>query len=106
MAGITLAKVNLPTTNHVIGNRREVCVDATLDNAYTVGGYALTPKTLGVDLVTDFIRAEATTTGHQFVYDYANSKLKVYLSGTEITASVDLSTVVCRISAHGKGPGL
>lgn len=103
---ISLAKVNLATTNHVIGNRREVNVDATLDSSYPTGGYALTPKTLGVDLVTDYVAAFATTTGHTFAYDYANSKLLAFSGGTQVSNATDLSAVVIRITAHGKGSGI
>ena len=100
---ITIAKVNVDSRNHVIGNRREVCVDATLDNSYPTNGYALTAATLGVDMSLDFIVAFATTTGHTFAYDYANSKLKAYSGGTEVSNATDLSAVVVRIVAHGKG---
>lgn len=103
---IAIAKVNTAGTNHVIGNRREVCIDATLDSSYPTNGYALTPATLGVDGALDFIMAFATTTGHTFAYDYAAKKLKAYSGGTEISNATDLSAVVVRIVAHGKGNGL
>lgn len=102
---ITIGQVNLPSRNHVIGNRREVVMDATLDNSYPTGGYALTAATLGIDIALDFVQAIATTTGHTFAYDYANSKLKAYSGGTEITNATDLSAVVVRLIGHGKGYG-
>lgn len=103
---VAIAKVNLASTNHVIGNRREQTTDITLDNSYPTGGYALTPTQLGVDGVTDFIIAFATNTGHTFTYDYANKKLMAWNGTTQIANAVDLSAVVVRVIAHGKGAGI
>lgn len=100
---IAIGKVNLATRNHVVGNRREVVADVTLDNSYPTGGYALTPATLGVDGATDYILAFATTTGHTFAYDYANSKLIAFSGGTQVSNATDLSAVVVRVIAQGKG---
>ena len=52
---ITLAKVNLDKRVHVKGNRWEVITDATLDNSYPTGGYALTYKKLGIDYEKEYI---------------------------------------------------
>jgi hypothetical protein len=100
---ITIGKVNLDSRNHVIGNRREICVDVTLDNSYPTGGYTLATSTLGVDGVTDYVFAQATTTGHLPVYNYATKKLMVFSGGTEIANATDLSAVVLRLIAQGKG---
>lgn len=100
---IALGKVNLQTSNHSIGNCREVCMDGTLDNSYPTGGYSLTPLQLGVEGVTHYIRADATTTGHTFAYDYANKKLLAFSGGSQVSNATDLSAVVIRIVAHGKG---
>lgn len=103
---ITIGQVNLPNRNHVIGNRREVQCDVTLDSSYPTGGYTLTPATLGVDGVTDYIIGFATTTGHTFTYNYATSKLMAWNGTTQIANAVDLSAVVVRVIASGKGSGL
>lgn len=103
---ISLAQVNVPQRNHVVGNRREVVVDVTLDNSYPTGGYALTPATLGVDLALDYIFALPTTTGHVFAYDYANKKLMAFSGGSQVANATDLSAVVVRVVAQGKGSGI
>lgn len=100
---IAIGKVNLANRNHVVGSRRQVIVDVTLDSSYPTGGYALTPATLGVDGATDFIQAVATTTGHTFSYDYVNSKLLAFSGGTQVSNATDLSAVVIRLIAQGKG---
>lgn len=100
---LTFAKVNLDNRNHVLGNRREVVLDVTLDNSYPTGGYALTPATLGVDGATDYVFAQATTTGHLPVYNYGTKKLMVFSGGTEVSNATDLSAVVLRLIAQGKG---
>jgi hypothetical protein len=100
---ITLSKVNLGSTNHVIGNRREINVDFTLDSSYPTGGYALTLATLGVDGVTDHVIAFPTTTGHTFTYNYSTQKLMAFVGGTEVSSTTDLHTVVGRLVASGKG---
>jgi hypothetical protein len=100
---IAIGKVNLDNRNHVIGNRREIVVDVTLDNSYPTGGYTLTPTTLGVDGVTDYVFAQATTTGHLPVYNYGTKKLMIFSAGTEVANTTDLSAVVLRLIAQGKG---
>lgn len=100
---ITIGKVNLGNRNHVVGSRRQVAVDVTLDNSYPTGGYTLTTSTLGVDGVTDFVQAGATTTGHLPVYNYSTSKLMMFSGGTEVANATDLSAVVLRLVAQGKG---
>jgi hypothetical protein len=99
---ITLGQQNMPTRNHVVGNRRQVVVDGLLDSSYPTGGYALTFVTLGIDGVPDYVTATSPS-GHDFGYDYTNQKLKAFLSGSEVTAATNLSTVVVRITAQGKG---
>lgn len=106
MAGIVLAKVNVDQRNHVKGNRREVCIDATLDSSYPTGGYALTAVTLGVDGSLDYVIAQPTNSGHVFAYDYANKKLMAWSGGTQVSNATDLSAVVVRIIASGKGAGI
>lgn len=103
---ITIAKVNTDDRNHVVGNRREVVRDVTLDNSYPTGGYALTPATLGVDGALDYIVALPTTTGHVFPYDYANKKLMAFSAGSQVSNATDLSAVVVRVVAQGKGSGI
>lgn len=100
---ITIGTVNLSNRNHVVGNRREVVCDVTLDNSYPTGGYTLTLATLGVDGVTDYVFAFATTTGHTFTYNYATSKLMAWNGTTQIANTTDLSAVVVRLVAQGKG---
>jgi hypothetical protein len=100
---ITIGKVNLDNRNHVLGNRRQVVVDVTLDNSYPTGGYALSLATLGVDGVPDYVIASATTTGHLLVYNYSTSKLMAFNGTTQIANTTDLSAVVVRLIAQGKG---
>lgn len=103
MAGIVFGKVNLDRRNHSIGNCRETCVDITLDNSYPTGGYALTPAQLQVDWLLHYVHAMPTTTGHVFAYNYATSKLMAFSAGSEVANTTDLSAVVVRVVAHGKG---
>lgn len=100
---IAIGKVTLDNRNFVIGNRRQVVVDVTLDNSYPTGGYALSLATLGVDGVTDYVIATSTSTGHTFSYNYSTSKLMAFNGTTQIANTTDLSAVVVRLIAQGKG---
>jgi len=107
MAGLSLAQVNTPRRNHVIGNRREVVTDFTCDTSYPTGGYALTAATLGVDLSLDFVQVSGSPGGYSFEYDYSAKKLKIWASqGTEVSNATDLHTLTGRLVAHGKGFGI
>ena len=99
---ITLGKSLVATRQHVIGNRRQVVIDGTLDSTYPTGGYSLTPQQLGVGDEFDFVSA-TDSVGHTYGFDYSANKLKVFSGSSEVTLSTDLHTVVCRIVAQGKG---
>lgn len=102
---LVLGRVTMGGRNSVLGDRREIVVDATLDSSYPASGYPLTARSLGFDSL-DWVLPIATTSGHTFGYDYAFSILHVFIRGAEVTAATDLSAVVLRIVAHGKGSGL
>lgn len=100
---IAIGKVNLDSADHVVGNHREKIVDVTLDSSYPTGGYTLTQAQLGIDWKPYFILAVPTTTGHDAVYNYSTGKLMMFSGGTQVTNATDLSAVVLRVIAKGKG---
>jgi hypothetical protein len=103
---LTLASVNVPDRSYVTGDRVEVIRDFTCDASYATNGYALTASTLGLsnlDFVNATVQAGPTATITGFTYDYVNSKLKALAGAAEVANATNLSTVVGRLVAKGKG---
>ena len=61
---------------YVVGDRREVIVDITLDASYPTGGEAITPADLSLNDIHWLMAAP--NGGLMFEFDHANSKLKAF----------------------------
>jgi hypothetical protein len=104
----------------VPGNLQYRIVEVTFHaSTYAAGGESFTASDLGWDKI-EFVSignvedASGTDVAYFAVYDYANSKIKVYngdasntstdLSSTiEVANSIDLSNVTARIMVYGRG---
>ena len=103
---LTFASVNAPDRSYVTGDRVEVIRDFTCDASYATGGYPLVASTLGLsnlDFVNAVVQPGPTATISSFTYDYTNGKLKAVAAGAEVANAPNLSTVVGRLVAKGKG---
>lgn len=92
-----------PIKTYVVGDRKEVVQDVTLDNSYPTGGYPLTLSQLGCDLFCHEVRAQQGVGGNTFQYDYTNKKLKIWAGTSEVANATDLSALTVRVVACGKG---
>lgn len=101
-----MALTKRKVASFICGDRRTVMIDVTFDNGYRTGGLALTARDFGLTYGLTSIHAAAPTTGQVCPYDYANSKLMAFRGGAEVADGTDLSTVVTRVTAIGRGPGL
>jgi hypothetical protein len=103
----------------VPGNLQYRIVEVTFDSSYVTGGESFTASDLGWDKI-EFVSignvedASGTDYAYNALYDYANSKIKVYngdasntstdLSATiEVANAADLSNVTTRLMVYGRG---
>jgi hypothetical protein len=105
---VSLAQVGRRT---VFGDRRVAFFTVTFDNSFTDEGEVLTPAMCGLQSI-DLVVAEAahdlttTDTAYVLTYDYTNSKLLAFNSGTADAGlnegdAEDLSGFTARIMVIG-----
>ena len=96
----------------VVGDRRRVVAEITLDNSYATGGYEIKPEKLGLRSILDagagcgfkaLSGAEATAVGGAY-FDPSTKKLKIlsYKTQAEIANATNLSSVVVVMEAWGR----
>ena len=77
-----------------------------LDSSYPTGGEALSPSTLGFNVI-HMVICDTEDSGYIAQYDYTNEKLAMYEAGAdaaaldEVANTTDLSAVYVRILAYG-----
>ena len=103
----------------VPGNLQYRIVEVTFSDSYATGGEALTATLLGWDKI-EFVSignvedASGTDYAYFALYDYSNSKIKVYNNDAsesstdlqttiEVANAADLSNVTARIMVYGRG---
>lgn len=111
MAGLTVTTVSGASRKD--GNRRHKCFDITFDSSYPDNGEALTPATLGMRVVEEFIphgpfRKSDGSDAIHVSFDRTNNKLIAYWgnAGTasalpEVTDTTDLSAYSGRVTVIG-----
>ena len=102
----------------VPGNLQYRIVEVTFDSSYATGGESLTADDIGLDKI-EFVSignvedASGTDVAFFALYDYSNSKIKVYngdasntstdlTSTIEVANAADLSNVSVRIMVYGR----
>jgi hypothetical protein len=107
MALTTVNAGNVTNDNSVLGDLKARFKTVTFDNSYTTGGVALTPATLGLNVVK-YIQAEIrTNTGvaagqaTHVTYDYTNQKLQLWKLNAEVANATDTSLVVVDLFVLG-----
>jgi hypothetical protein len=94
----------------IVGDRRRVVAEITLDASYATGGYEIKPEKLGLRNILDaechfksLSGAEATPVGNAY-YNPATKKLTIQNSKTqaEIAAAANLAGVVVLLEAWGR----
>lgn len=84
---------------------KAVVADVTFDATYPAGGESLTAADLGFTSLEALLASESTGT-HMVVYDYTNSKLRLFdTPGTE-EVTADQSSTVVRVFAVGDNVGV
>jgi len=63
-------------------------VGVVLDDSYPSGGWPIAPSDIGIQSILD-LRTPAIINGHAFMWDRDNSKLKVYVVGSEDSVMVE-----------------
>tara|TARA_Y100000385_G_C13007929_1_gene600314 strand:+ start:347 stop:706 length:360 start_codon:yes stop_codon:yes gene_type:complete len=102
----------------VPGNLQYRIVEVTFDSSYATGGESFTADDIGLDKIEFVVignveDASGTDVAFFALYDYSNSKIKVYngdasntstdLSSTiEVANAGDLSNVTARIMVYGR----
>lgn len=88
------------------GNAFGVVAELTGDTSYATGGYPLTAKQLGLNVVENVL-PQSPAGGKFWEYDLAKNKLKILQVDSsggaleEVTAGTDQSEAVTRIVAFG-----
>ena len=86
------------------GNAFGVVAELTGDTSYATGGYGLTAKQLGLNVIENVL-PQSPAGGKFWEYDFANKKIKVLELATTALAEVadksDQSNSVVRIVAFG-----
>lgn len=83
--------VSIPTSRQqTLGTWNFGVADVTMDSSYPTGGESIDPSDFGID-TTVYICLVDSPSGYVGVWDYTNSKLKVYTQGitTGSTAAAD-----------------
>lgn len=91
-----------------IGNRRTSITDVQLDNAYTTGGYVMTPAQLGLpnavlygDVSIKTVVAAGPAGGFLDCSTPTAPKIKLNAAAAEIAAAATLTGVTVEITAVG-----
>jgi len=103
----------------VPGNLQYKIVEVTFDSSYVTGGESFTAANLGWDKIEFVVignveDASGTDYAYFALYDYTNSKIKVYNNDAsesstdlqttiEVANAADLSNVTARIMVYGRG---
>lgn len=94
-----------------VGSEKAVVGTITFDDSYAAGGESLTAANIGLQKIK-FISLNQGEDGYVFFYDYANSKVKAYVTidpanagGANVVlqeaGAIDLSSVVVHFRAVG-----
>lgn len=91
----------------VVGNQREVCVDATFPTKYVTGGMSVSLAELGLNVLE---RADCSIVGigegtvniTNAVYDKTNKKVLLYdETPAQVASEAEIKAPVVRVTARG-----
>lgn len=108
---LSIANVKKQLPSVAVGGLRGRLVEVTFDNSYPTGGESFTADNVGLAEIL-YVGVSVKTAGYVVVYDYANSKLKVFGVQQDADAAVtdpldeeddtaDLSALVVRLFVLG-----